>query len=238
METLPGRRIRGYRIVAGKFVFLPGWREFTVWPINATKVRNCTFEVTGYWRTMNLAQKIQKHRRARGMTQEELAAALDVSHQSISKWESGHTMPGLDKVLLLGAYFGVSTDYLLKEETEFAEAPPIVTPLPTPVPQKREKCRYPVFLGMAVASAGVAGIGLLLIKSLLYPPYTFGKELGIWGMFRFYIRYHENETLLTLLVITALTGVMIIILCRSWKKLRSVRQAIARLVGKHTPGRP
>lgn len=66
---------------------------------------------------MNLADKIIRLRRQKGWSQEELAAHLDVSRQSVSKWESAVSMPELDKIVRLSELFGVSTDYLLKQET-------------------------------------------------------------------------------------------------------------------------
>lgn len=65
---------------------------------------------------MILADKISELRRENGMSQEDLAEKLDVSRQSVSKWESGGSIPDLDKILKLSAVFGVSTDYLLKED--------------------------------------------------------------------------------------------------------------------------
>lgn len=169
---------------------------------------------------MNLAQKIQKHRKARGMTQEELAEALDVSHQSISKWESGQTLPGLDKVLLLSEYFQVSTDYLLKEEAEShtphtpAEPSP---PAPSPVvtlAAPKEKPGFIFYLGALIGAAGCSGVLLLWIHSLLRPPYTLGKTLGPIAKFSFYIRYNELEPHLTLASVTTLIGVGILLLYR------------------------
>ena len=63
---------------------------------------------------MNLSDRIQNLRKARGLSQEELAEALDVSRQAVSKWESGQSSPDLDKIVQLSEYFGVSTDHLLK----------------------------------------------------------------------------------------------------------------------------
>lgn len=67
---------------------------------------------------MILADKIVRLRKKQGLSQEELAEKLDVSRQAISKWESAHSIPELDKILQLGYIFGVSTDYLLKDEIE------------------------------------------------------------------------------------------------------------------------
>lgn len=67
---------------------------------------------------MLLAEKITELRKKQGWSQEELAQKLDISRQSVSKWESGGAMPDLDKIIKLSSIFGVSTDYLLKGEEE------------------------------------------------------------------------------------------------------------------------
>lgn len=67
---------------------------------------------------MILAEKIMKLRKQNGWSQEELAAKLNISRQSVSKWESTAAIPDLDKVIKLSEIFGVSTDYLLKDELE------------------------------------------------------------------------------------------------------------------------
>lgn len=67
---------------------------------------------------MILAEKILELRKQNGWSQEELAEKLDVSRQSVSKWESAQAVPDLDKVLQMGNLFGVTTDYLLKDDME------------------------------------------------------------------------------------------------------------------------
>ena len=64
-----------------------------------------------------LSEKIINLRKSRGWSQEELAEKLDVSRQSVSKWESGVSNPELDKIVAMSTLFGVSTDYLLKDVT-------------------------------------------------------------------------------------------------------------------------
>lgn len=80
---------------------------------------------------MILAEKITKLRKQNGWSQEELASMLNISRQSVSKWESTASIPDLDKIIKLSEIFGVSTDYLLKDdmeedttETVFAEEEP------------------------------------------------------------------------------------------------------------------
>lgn len=73
---------------------------------------------------MILADKIIRLRKKNGWSQEELADKMNVSRQAVSKWEAAQTTPDLEKILQLGNLFGVTTDYLLKDELvdeEFVE---------------------------------------------------------------------------------------------------------------------
>ena len=65
---------------------------------------------------MILADKIVTLRKRAGWSQEELAAQLGVSRQSVSKWEGAQSVPDMQKVVQMSRLFGVTTDYLLKEE--------------------------------------------------------------------------------------------------------------------------
>ncbi len=67
---------------------------------------------------MTLGEKIQKHRKEKSMSQEELAALLGVSRQAVSKWELNDTIPDTENVIQLGKILEVSLDYLLKPERE------------------------------------------------------------------------------------------------------------------------
>lgn len=74
---------------------------------------------------MILADKIIELRKRAGYSQEELAEQLGVSRQSISKWEGAQSIPDMNKILALAKLFGVSTDYLLKDEMETPEGTPV-----------------------------------------------------------------------------------------------------------------
>ena len=65
---------------------------------------------------MTLGEKIYKLRTKRSMTQEQLAEKIGVSRQSVSKWESGASIPDLERIVSMSQLFGVTTDYLLKDE--------------------------------------------------------------------------------------------------------------------------
>ena len=67
---------------------------------------------------MILADKIMEERKRNGWSQEELAEKLGVSRQAVSKWESAGSSPDLQRILQMSQLFGVSTDYLLKDEME------------------------------------------------------------------------------------------------------------------------
>lgn len=67
---------------------------------------------------MIIADKIVSLRKRAGWSQEELAEKLGVTRQSVSKWEGAQSVPDMDKVVSMSRLFGVTTDYLLKDELE------------------------------------------------------------------------------------------------------------------------
>jgi len=71
---------------------------------------------------MILADKIIDLRKKSGWSQEELAEKLNVSRQAVSKWEGAQSVPDLERVLQMSRLFGVSTDYLLKDEQAAADS--------------------------------------------------------------------------------------------------------------------
>lgn len=74
---------------------------------------------------MIFADKLIELRKKNGMSQEELAEKMDVSRQSVSKWEGAQSVPDLNKILALSQIFGVTTDYLLKDEIETIPGAPV-----------------------------------------------------------------------------------------------------------------
>ena len=66
----------------------------------------------------SIGEKIQEFRQKGGLTQEGLAEKLDVSRQSVSKWELGQTLPEVDKIVAMGKLLGVTTDDLLCHSVE------------------------------------------------------------------------------------------------------------------------
>lgn len=83
-------------------------------------------KVQDYWKnweemTMIFADKLVQLRKKSGWSQEELAEQMKVTRQSVSKWEGAQSIPDLAKMVQLSNLFGVSLDYLLKDEIEELE---------------------------------------------------------------------------------------------------------------------
>lgn len=76
---------------------------------------------------MILSEKIMSLRKQNGWSQEDLSEKLDVSRQSVSKWESGTSIPDIEKIVKMSQIFSVSTDYLLKDsdDEELPETAPV-----------------------------------------------------------------------------------------------------------------
>ena len=115
---------------------------------------------------MTLCEKLTQARKASGLTQADIAARLSVSRQAVSRWESGQSKPSTEKLLALGALYGVSIDQLLN--TGNVEAPAVETVSALPEVESLEavileKRRTRAWLKYAVAAL----CGALLILALL-----------------------------------------------------------------------
>ena len=125
---------------------------------------------------MTLGEKILDLRTQKEMSQEELAAALEVSRQSVSKWETNQSVPDLDKIIRLADLFGVTVDQLVREG-ERPEPPEPPEPQVVYVAEGRRGLTGPqklgvclevlgailLLLGMAALGAIVAVIGAALM---------------------------------------------------------------------------
>ena len=67
---------------------------------------------------MTLPDKIIKHRKANGWSQEDFAEKLNLSRQAISRWENGTALPDAQNILQISKLFHVTTDYLLNDDYE------------------------------------------------------------------------------------------------------------------------
>lgn len=116
---------------------------------------------------MTLADKIVAERKKRGWSQEELAERVDVTRQSVSKWEGGLSVPDLDKIVQLARLFGVSCDYLLCGESEPATENNILAAETAPQENAEEKreltqAEGDAYLAARVHAAPRIALGVLL----------------------------------------------------------------------------
>ena len=103
---------------------------------------------------MILAEKITELRKKAGLSQEQLAEAVGVSRQAISKWESAQSIPDMNKILALSKFFNVSTDYLLKDE--LSESMPTETSGEEPSVDSKGEPLIPVSMDTAAAYLSLA----------------------------------------------------------------------------------
>ena len=141
---------------------------------------------------MAFAQQLQEVRRAAGLTQEEFAAALQVSRQSVSKWESGRGYPEIEKILYICNRFGVTPNQLFAQEVPGASggpqsAAPDTPPTPAPLPDKSLHGSLSAFLAnlspknkAAIAAGVVAAAVLSLLIGLFLKGGTNDMTLYIW----------------------------------------------------------
>lgn len=110
---------------------------------------------------MILAEKIMTLRKKNGWSQEELANQLSVSRQSVSKWESAQSVPELEKILIMSRLFGVTTDYLLKDDMEEEEYTQVTEEI-APVKRKVSMEEANVFLKIKEETANYIAFGVFL----------------------------------------------------------------------------
>lgn len=103
---------------------------------------------------MNLSERLAELRKKKGLSQMELAEALNVSRQSVSLWENGSTTPTVDRLQLLAEFYGITMDELFYpiEEKPKAEAPE--------APPQAKKSRYRFWLCIAIVV--ILAVGVLI----------------------------------------------------------------------------
>ena len=116
---------------------------------------------------MILADKIIELRKKNGWSQEELAEQLGVSRQSVSKWEGAQSVPDMARIIRLSEVFGVTTDYLLKDELEQAEPTEGGGAEPAARTVTLEEAQS--FLRVREANAGRLALGVVLCVLAVLP---------------------------------------------------------------------
>ena len=106
-----------------------------------------------------LSEKLYKLRKNNGLSQEQLAEQLNVSRQAISKWEQGTAVPESEKLITISNYFGVTVDYLLKEDT--------ADPMNTTAEVMEEK--HKMMAGIVICIAGIVSMVIWGLLSIFRP---------------------------------------------------------------------
>lgn len=171
---------------------------------------------------MSLGENINQYRRGKGMSQGDLAAALEVSRQSVSKWENNAAVPELDKLVKMSRLFGISLDELVSGEAPASPAPPQAAPVASRNRFSRRQmfgiafwCFYAlIVLALALSGEGLSGMlpGLpfLICGALCYGSKV--KHLGLWCSWVFalplvYIPFYEYIRIYEARLITAVLWV-------------------------------
>ena len=106
-----------------------------------------------------LSEKLYKLRKNSGLSQEQLAEQLNVSRQAISKWEQGTAIPESEKLISISNYFGVTVDYLLKDDIEDT--------INTTAKVVEEKPK--MMAGMVICIAGIVSMAIWGLLSIFRP---------------------------------------------------------------------
>ena len=114
---------------------------------------------------MDLGGTIYRLRTERNLSQGDLAEALGVSRQSVSKWETGGSVPDLDKLVKLSQLFGVSLDELVLDRKPPCEEAPREDP-PPPVTVVVQRERTPGRKVVGVILLCMAFLVLLLLTAM------------------------------------------------------------------------
>ena len=105
---------------------------------------------------MKLSEKLYSYRKKAGMSQQELAEHLGVSRQSISKWETGTTVPSSEKLIRLSRLYSVSLDVLTNDVIELAESKGTISGISCEKKRSFPRAIVAAVLAVCVLVGGVA----------------------------------------------------------------------------------
>lgn len=145
---------------------------------------------------MSLADNIVKYRKKNQLSQEQLATALSISRQSISKWETGENLPSIDNLISLSGLLDISLDELITGEPY----------LHFPFNYGKPKNRWPVFFLVLVVILGglvfsgfhlfyapIFGAFVAYVMAILFYPFDFKRYYTYWTLDKSGITYVAND---------------------------------------------
>lgn len=167
---------------------------------------------------MILADKIVSLRKKAGWSQEDLAEKLGVTRQSVSKWEGAQSVPDMDKVVMMSRLFGVSTDFLLKDELE--EETPCAAAQEDDTPLRRVSLtQASAYLALRKAAAPKIAVATALC---IISPVTLILLAGMSEVQRFHISENAASGI-GLCVLLALVALAVSIFLRTGAEAKEYR---------------
>ena len=165
---------------------------------------------------MKLSEKIVNLRKARNMSQEELAERLGVSRQAVSRWEVGSALPDASNILQLSKLFGVSADYLLNDDYKGESPAPIKSKSVSSIAGTLVK----KIIALCVAGFGFAGNFVIYVTSrfvavnIPYKTYNYETDSYwyTWGdgySYRYFIEEYNLRLLTAMFFAMLIVGLFI-----------------------------
>ena len=169
---------------------------------------------------MTFGKKLQWQRKKKGMSQESLAAELDVSRQAISKWEQDGALPDAANIIRIARLFSVSTDYLLLDEIEEEGEPAVTQTFQTEcIPPVQPAKKYPTVLSIiALCFGGLGHFVIYVLSRIIEVPYLRKIKLQDGTMvyeggseittrdYSAFVREYRLDLLCTLFTVLAIAG--------------------------------
>lgn len=109
---------------------------------------------------MVMHEKLVQLRKEKGLTQIELAEAVNVSRQAVSKWESGGALPSTENLIFLSKLYGVTIDYLVNDESE---KPVLTETKEVEVSESGKKNRKWIAILVCVLTAIIVIVGVVAV---------------------------------------------------------------------------
>jgi transcriptional regulator with XRE-family HTH domain len=161
-------------------------------------------------------EKLKENRIQLGLSEEQLSNKLNVSKETIAKWETGVSMPDLKNVIKLSDIFNVSTDYLLKDRKSDSDFSYYT------VVQEEKKTLSPYkllsILGFAISLMAIITLFVVTIVEPLTHINEAGKEIK--GFFAYCYIYTEFSVVIIFLFIVLILALLVILIPD--KKLQKV----------------
>ncbi len=183
---------------------------------------------------MRLQEKIVSLRKQKGWSQEELAGKLNVSRQSISRWEVGSAQPDANNIVQLSKLFGITADYLLNEDFESDYDLPVVKSVNDEANHKLSR-----IIALSITFIGLLGNAIIYILSraievmIPFVTYENGKKIYEWKpdftgrSYKYFIQEYNLELLAIVFWILLIAGVIMLIIPK--KKLIFIREKLGSL---------